>query len=114
LGDKDNHWVNTYHSVMQGIFKPMYFIFPVIEKRLLWLFPKRKRVHDDLNRFLSMIDTIIADKRKKIHDGKNSNDVLAENEKDLLTLMLENEMNGDGSMTNEELKVYIKPKEYMM
>ncbi|KAI8887606.1 cytochrome P450 [Backusella circina FSU 941] len=104
LADRNNYWVTTYHAVMQGIFSPGYAIFPFIEKYFLWLFPKRKEVHENLNQFLHMVDTIIDEKRKKIQEGKNSNDVLEENEKDLLTLMLENEMKGDDSMTNEELK----------
>jgi cholesterol 24(S)-hydroxylase len=82
----------------------LFVFFPKLESHL-WLFPKRRAIHRQLDRFLGMIDSIIEEKRRKIQTGDNQNESLEENEKDLLTLMLESERKGEGKMTNEELQV---------
>lgn len=88
-----------------GILDPLFFIFPVLEAHFLWMFPKRKQIHNELKKFQGMIRGVIEEKRRKIESGENQNAVLEENEKDLLTLMLESEMKGEGKMTDEELEV---------
>lgn len=47
---------------------------------------------------------MIEQKKKSIAAGDKTNDALAENERDLLTLMIESEHRGEGAMTNEELQ----------
>ena len=69
------------------------------------MFPQRRKVRHDLDRFLEKIDEMIEMKRTKLQSGQDDNEHWAENEKDLLTLMLEAEMKGEGKMTNEELQV---------
>jgi cholesterol 24(S)-hydroxylase len=90
---------------MAGIVNPLYFMFPILESRFLWLLPKRRKLHRELDCFLDMMRKVIEDKRQKIENGLNQNDTWAENEKDLLTLMLESESKGEGKMTNDELEV---------
>ncbi|KAI8884558.1 cytochrome P-450 cyp509A1 [Backusella circina FSU 941] len=101
LTDKDNEYVKNYHSIMQGIRNPLFFLFPILESKFLWMFPKRQRVHDDLDQLTKMIEGIIDKKRLKIQNGEENN--LQENEKDLLSLMLESEFKGEGKLTTEEL-----------
>jgi hypothetical protein len=86
---------------------PLFGLFPSLETYFLWMFPQRKQQHRDLNCFLDMIDVIIEEKRRKVESGENQNENLQENEKDLLTLMLESESKGEGKMENAELQVYI-------
>lgn len=71
----------------------------------MWAFPKRRKIHQDLDDFLNVIDTIIAHKRKVLSDEKAANLEKKESEKDLLTLMIDNEYKGEGALTDEELKV---------
>jgi cytochrome P450 len=62
-------------------------------------------MHQDLDDLTTMIEGIIDKKRLKIQNGEESN--LEENEKDLLSLMLESELKGEGKLTTEELTVCI-------
>jgi cytochrome P450 len=48
---------------------------------------------------MKMIDGVIDSKRQELGEGKNLS------KKDLLQLMLEAEADGEGTLTNEELKV---------
>lgn len=105
IADRENSWVSIYNNIKHGIADPLFFMFPILEAKFLWMFPKRKQLHKDLEQFLGMIRNVIEDKRRKIENGENQNENLEENEKDLLTLMLESEMKGEGKMTNEELEV---------
>jgi cytochrome P450 len=85
---------------------PLFFLFPFLDSKFLWLFPKRKLLHQKLDTFLDMLETIITHKRQDLKQGNVHNDSLEENERDLLTLMIESEMRGEGAMKAEELKVY--------
>jgi cholesterol 24(S)-hydroxylase len=107
IKDKDNTWVTTYNSFNEALFQPIYFLFPILESHFLWMLPQRKKAHDNVDRFLSMMRNIIVEKRSKIKNNQNQNSNLNENEKDLLTLMIESEMKGEGQMTNKELEVNI-------
>lgn len=104
---------------MAGMQDPLFFFFPVLESRFLHMFPKRQLIHDDCDRFLNLMDSMIEEKRKIVSDS-NSDDVAfissasgtfaqrEGQEKDILTLLLESEKNCQDSnifMTNEELKV---------
>lgn len=105
IREKDNDWVNTYNTVSKGMGDPFFFLLPIFDTKLLWLFPKRQAVHKEMSRFLKMMDQIIVQKREAIASGRNQNDALEENEKDLLTLMIEAEAKGEGVMSNQDLKV---------
>lgn len=66
------------------------------------MFPKRIQAHKEMDCFLKMLDEIIINKRKVLEKEKLENK--EENEKDLLTLMIESENRGEGNMSNSELK----------
>lgn len=51
-----------------------------------------------------MLDDVIAAKRNLVKKGVIRNDDLEENEKGLLTLMIESENRDEGSLSDEELK----------
>lgn len=68
------------------------------------MFPKRQHVHKKMDEFLTMLDDVIQAKRKALSEGRVTNDALDENERDLLTLMIESENRGEGKLTDEELK----------
>ncbi|ORY94873.1 cytochrome P-450 cyp509A1 [Syncephalastrum racemosum] len=98
----DSEWVRKYDSFNYEMFDPFFALMPWVERNFLWLFPQRKRIHQDLTDFLDMLDKVIENKRLAIAEGK-TNTVIKENEKDLLTLMIESE-NETGVLSNEELK----------
>ncbi|KAF7729532.1 cytochrome P450-dit2 [Apophysomyces ossiformis] len=103
IENPNNEWVALYHSVMRGHTDAMFNFFPILDRKFLWLFPKRQKIHRDLTRFLEMLDDMIHRKRQTIEQGR-TNSSLNENEKDLLTLLIEGEQHGDGVLTDEELK----------
>lgn len=51
-----------------------------------------------------MLDEVIEQKRKLVDEGIVTNDNFDENERGLLTLMIESEKRGDGIITNTELR----------
>ncbi|KAI8079517.1 cytochrome P450 [Gilbertella persicaria] len=107
LSQKDNAWVQTYNTINRGLQSIMFFLFPVLDTSLLWLFPKRQAMHRELNRFLDMLNAMIVHKREQIENGDLQNKDLEENEKDLLTLMIESEKRGEGILSNQELQTNI-------
>lgn len=105
ISDPDSGgWVKTYEEISRNLEDPLFFIFPILDKKLLWMFPKRLQAHKEMDRFLNMIDGIIVNKREVLEKEKLENKPLEENEKDLLTLMIESENRGEGNMSNSELK----------
>ncbi|KAF7723243.1 cytochrome P450-dit2 [Apophysomyces ossiformis] len=103
LEEPNNKWVMMYNSIMAGHEDRFYDYLPFLEQRFLWLFPGRRKLHQKLTEFLAMLDDIIVHKREAL-EKRIPNPHLQENEKDLLTLMIESELNGEGAMSNEELK----------
>lgn len=111
LNDPSNEWLRTYENIIVGMQDPVYFFFPVLERHFLNFLPKRKLIHRDCDRFLKLMDDMIEEKRRIVNEDEGI--VVAEkkediSEKDILTLLLENEKNENDSntfMTNEELKV---------
>ncbi|KAI8369193.1 cytochrome P450 [Choanephora cucurbitarum] len=105
IKEKDNMWVTTYNVINEGFLSAIHLLFPCLDhKDSFLLSPKRRKVHYHVTRFLGMIDQVILNKREAIENGKLENDYLAENEKDLLTLMIEGEMRGEGIMSNDDLR----------
>jgi cytochrome P450 len=88
----------------EGAFHPFYFLLPIFDTKLRWLFPARVQLHKDLETFLSKINDVIIEKRALIANNGGI-DSLDENEKDLCTLMIEAEQGEGGTLTNEEMMV---------
>ncbi|CAO3635450.1 unnamed protein product [Cunninghamella blakesleeana] len=99
--EKDNEWVNIYHSINNGLYDPIFFLFPFLETKLIFLFPHRKYLKDLVAKFYSMIDKVIEHKRQILKNQKSS---IEEAEKDLLTLMLEDESSEGKGLTDSELR----------
>ncbi|KAG1140684.1 hypothetical protein G6F37_011545 [Rhizopus arrhizus] len=100
-GDPD-HWTSTYRLVMQSIFDPISNVFCALEPLLVYVYPKRRRSADAVVKLNAKFDRIISKKREELQNGIFSNK--PDNEKDLVTLMLEAGMQEDISITNEELR----------
>ncbi|KAI9493100.1 cytochrome P450 [Zychaea mexicana] len=103
LEDRDNEWVTRYNYIIESAQKPLYFIFPSIERHFWSWIPERRKAHQEVSKFLNMMSKMVQEKREAL--GKTSTDQpsIRENEKDLLTLMIEAEREGQGRLTDEEL-----------
>ena len=106
IKDDDSAWVHTYYNINAALQDPFYFLFPIFDQSLLWLFPKRMAIHKEMDHFNNMLSQVIENKRAHIASGIQ-NDNLQENEKDVLTLLIESEQRGEGALTDEELRVTI-------
>ncbi|KAF7728817.1 cytochrome P450-dit2 [Apophysomyces ossiformis] len=62
----------------------------------------RMKAHDAMNELSGMIDQLVDERRKECQSGKSNEQ--NSREKDLLTLMLEAEMEGEEKMSNQELR----------
>ncbi|CAO3646089.1 unnamed protein product [Cunninghamella blakesleeana] len=99
--DENSVWKKTYDQVIQAAAEPLFSLFPAFEEKYLWLFPKRQQSFSTLDKWKSMLLSIIEKKREAIKN--NANHGIEGSEKDLLTLMIESEQRGEGALTNEEL-----------
>ncbi|OBZ91245.1 hypothetical protein A0J61_00715 [Choanephora cucurbitarum] len=105
ISQKDSKWVKTYTVINSGLSNPIHFLFPFLDRYdSIWLSAKRRYLHHQMDLFLEMIDQVILKKRTAIERGDSENNFLPEHEKDLLTLMIEGEMRGEGVMSDEELR----------
>ncbi|KAI7883814.1 cytochrome P450 [Mucor mucedo] len=103
IKDPNSPWVRTYNICNEGFRNTFFFVFPVFDKKYLWMFPKRVYIHQEMDRFRHMLQDVIDHKRLSLKDKNYQNDALEENERDLLTLLIESEIRGEGVMTDEEL-----------
>ncbi|KAI8090035.1 cytochrome P450 [Halteromyces radiatus] len=103
LEDPNSVWTTTYETVRIGLRSPWTFMFP----RLEWLFrriiPARKRMADSVDKLNGLLLEMIQ-KRRLAVQSPDYDASGPEHEKDLLTLMLEAEMRGEGFTTNEQLR----------
>ncbi|OAD75052.1 CYP509 protein, partial [Phycomyces blakesleeanus NRRL 1555(-)] len=102
IDNPGNEWVRIYNNITRGLYRPLWFLVPILERKFLWMFPERQKVHQDLNKFLSMLDIIIDKKHKDMKEMKDLQ--LENNEKDILTLMIEGAAEGNGILSYKELQ----------
>ncbi|ORX55716.1 cytochrome P-450 cyp509A1 [Hesseltinella vesiculosa] len=98
--DPFSRWKVIYDKVMNDMRSPVFGLLPILERKFLWLFPGRQKAHKTLDEFMAMFEEIIDHKRKTLCENKDQG--IAESEKDLLTLMLESELRGEGNLTMDE------------
>ncbi|KAI9493687.1 cytochrome P-450 cyp509A1 [Zychaea mexicana] len=102
ISKPNNEWVDRYGNIMKAMMEIRYVIFPILERFFLPLLPKRRQIHKELDVFLDMLQSIIDKKRQDLSGVDLSG--MNHSEKDLLTLMLEASAEGNGRMTDEEIK----------
>ncbi|KAI8099975.1 cytochrome P-450 cyp509A1 [Halteromyces radiatus] len=101
--DDASPWKQVYDTVINGHRDPLYMMLPSLEKYFLWMLPKRQRIHAITTKFLTMLQQIIDNKRLTLREKYATADDIDDSEKDLLTLMLESELRGEGVLTDREL-----------
>ncbi|ORX42927.1 cytochrome P-450 cyp509A1 [Hesseltinella vesiculosa] len=98
--DPNSKWKKIYHQVMSDQRNIKFIFFPALDRYFRYLMPARMEAWKRLNEFLNMLDEVIEHKRKVLQE--NIDQGIEEHEKDLLTLMLEGEMRGEGVLTQEQ------------
>lgn len=101
-GDPDD-WTKTYHLVNEALADPVLNVFPSMGALLLVLLPVKRRRMAAIDKLNRKLDEMAQKKRREIQKGSYSNKL--DSEKDLLTLMLEAENNGEGLLSDTELRV---------
>ncbi|KAI8147891.1 cytochrome P450 [Fennellomyces sp. T-0311] len=99
--DRESDWVQKYNRIIKAMLNPLYLVLPVLDQKLLFLQPGRQRIHNELTELLNMLRGLIIQKRQEINEKKKFN--IADNEKDVLTLMIEAENEGNGTISDDEL-----------
>ena len=115
LHDEDSVWVKTYNQFIQS-FSDFTVFLPRINKVLRWFDRTRREQYEAGFKMAELLDNMAKEKKQALLNKKNKKegDDIPDSEKDLLTLMLEAEMDDkEGvSLTKEELRVsyYIRKK----
>ncbi|KAI9304539.1 cytochrome P-450 cyp509A1 [Cunninghamella echinulata] len=102
LIDENSEWKKCYDVINEAGADPLFAIFPAFDQKYRWLFPKRVEQFKTLYKFRDLLTKAIEEKRELFKQKKFDN-TIRDSEKDLLTLMLESEYNGEGALTNEEI-----------
>lgn len=99
----DGEWVARYNDINDNMLDFKFLIVPQFDTSLVSFFPKRQKTHESLTKLNRLFEEII--ERKREHLSKTASDV-EDNEKDLLTLMLEAGQGDDSkeALTAEELR----------
>lgn len=106
LDDENSVWLRTYRDALDG-FLDMLVFFPKLDSIWQLLYPPRKRRYNAAFKIIKLLDDMINSRRAELRDPalSKTDNGLPEHEKDLLTLMLEAELRGEGSLTHDELRV---------
>ncbi|RCI02684.1 cytochrome P450-dit2 [Rhizopus stolonifer] len=96
-----DEWKRIYTTVNEALVDPLLNIMGPFSF-LLFFFPEKKRQLDAVAKLSQKLDEIAQQKRKEVKQGLYANK--PENEKDLVTLMLEAEEMGEAVTSNTELR----------
>ncbi|KAI7871653.1 cytochrome P-450 cyp509A1 [Spinellus fusiger] len=102
----DNKSVLLFRAVLKSSLDPIWFLIPSIERNFLWMFPKRRADHKRLDELFKIIDNVVEKKYEALR-LKKTNPTLKENEKDLLTLLIEATTENDDGLSRKELVVWV-------
>ncbi|KAI8980477.1 cytochrome P450 [Pilobolus umbonatus] len=96
----EGDWFRRYCKINRHLFDIFHLLFPILDRKLLWLMPERRKAHIAVSEIQAKIDEMIAKKRESIHEISDK----PNNQKDLLTLMLETESGTEKKLTLNEMK----------
>ncbi|KAI8070672.1 cytochrome P450 [Gongronella butleri] len=103
LDDPNSVWTTTYEHIRRGFRSPYTFLFPKYDWLLRHIIPGRKQFDASVTKLNALLLDMAHKKRQEIK-ANAQDDSVPEAEKDLLTLMLEAEMRGEGMMSDDELR----------
>lgn len=106
--DLNSEWLQDYNNIKDKMGSIFFLLFQLFDTKLRWLFSSRVKAHSQLDHLLGKIDTMIFRKRHMIQErmqDPGSYPSIPDSEKDFLTLMIEAELQGEGKLTDLELRV---------
>lgn len=103
----DNKWLKGYDNIRDNFADLFFILFQIFDDELKWMFPHRVSAHKDLDRLLANIDNVIAERKAEMASNATNPSKVPDAEKDILTLMLEAEQQGEGKLSDLELRVCI-------
>lgn len=103
----DNKWLKGYDNIRDNFADLFFILFQIFDDELKWMFPRRVSAHKDLDRLLANIDNVIAERKAEMASNAINPSKVPDAEKDILTLMLEAEQQGEGKLSDLELRVCI-------
>ncbi|KAI9490640.1 cytochrome P450 [Zychaea mexicana] len=105
--DQDNSvWVKDYNQLIESLLDP-FSMFPRVSRVLRWISPSRREKHNAAYKLSALLGEMAEQRKCALLENKEQqlHGNVPDSEKDLLTLMLEAEMGGDGaSLSKEELR----------
>lgn len=106
MDDPDSVWVKTYRQLFDSFTDVFSLVFPRLDSIYQYFSAKRREQYNAVYKLIDLLDGMADKKRSILQDASNSDikDV-PDHEKDLLQLMLEAELRGEGSWTKRELRV---------
>lgn len=105
IEDSNSVWPQTYETIRIGLFSPI-ILFPFLDWLLNYISPSHwGKLNGAIDKLNGLLMDMAKQKREQLQASLDSS--TPENEKDLLTLMLEAELRGEGSASDEELRVSI-------
>ncbi|KAI8148747.1 cytochrome P450 [Fennellomyces sp. T-0311] len=105
IADHGSEWVTRYSVIAGNMLDPLFLTFSLLDRQPLFsFFPKRRKAHQEVTRFIQMINEVIARKKRTLCEDNHILDNIKDNEKDLLTLMIEAGKEGQGSLSVQELR----------
>ncbi|RUP50861.1 cytochrome P450 [Jimgerdemannia flammicorona] len=106
IDDTESKWTKIYGDIRAGTSVPLFLLFPVLEQRFLWAFQHRRNLHQKMDQLDKLFMEVIGKKKQAIEQKEYEETFVADNEKDLLTLMIEanlTEQEGKG-LSDSELR----------
>ncbi|OZJ04077.1 hypothetical protein BZG36_03385 [Bifiguratus adelaidae] len=105
LEKPDSNEIRAYNTIMDVIFSPINFLIPWLDKVLIKVSRGRRAVHDDVDLVNGLLGQMIAKKKQTLKEANSAG--VADEDKDLLTMMLEanqEEVDKSKRLTDEELR----------
>lgn len=103
-GDPEG-WTSKYNTVISTLFNPFINLFAKYDFLIKYISPERRRVIKATDEFNVMLSNLADKRRQEILNGEKKD--MAENEKDLLTLMIEADIREGVETTTTELRVSV-------
>ncbi|KAI8143754.1 cytochrome P450 [Fennellomyces sp. T-0311] len=101
--NENSLWMKYYRQMFESFQEGIPSFYPRLDRIYRWISPAREERYQATFRLVELIDNLIEKRREELKKNPDLND-LSLKEKDLLTLMLEAQMRGEGSWSHQELR----------
>lgn len=115
MDDEDSPYVKTYERIRTDLRDPLVFIVPKLDSIVKYFRSSRERLVCDVDKLNNLLLDMANKRRQEVRDRRAQSADIPDSQKDLLTLIMEGELDGVlGLATNEELRVraYISASRY--